>query len=133
MARLTLAATIPVPAAGTYTTATIEVGDDADLTFFSIFDYGSGGTTFKTFWQTSLDGGTTWMDVASHAFATTDAAKASSVSARAALTTPVTPGDGVLADNTSVDGVIGDKVRAKYIVAGTYVASTIALYVQTKD
>lgn len=91
----------------------------------SIFDYGSGGTTAKVFVQTSLDGGTTWFDVVSQAFATTDASKVSAVStAIAPASQAFAPGDAALTDNTVVQGVLGDRIRAKLVTVGTYAGST---------
>ncbi len=134
MARDTLIDSIAVPAAGTYTTPWLTgLGEVEDILAEVILDWGSGGTTIKVFLQTSIDGGVTAIDIACFAFATADASKVLSVDARAAVTTPVTPSDGTLADNTVVNGIIGDRVRFKYIVAGTYAASTLSAHVQTKD
>lgn len=87
--------------------------------------YGSGGTTCKVYLQTSVDGGETPIDVACHAFGTADARKVSSVSRYAARGEAV-PSDAALADDTELDGVIGDRIRIKYVVAGTdYAATTL--------
>lgn len=91
----------------------------------SIFDYGSGGTTAKAWLQTSLDNGTTWVDIASHAFTTADLTKVSVLSPGIAPASQAfAPGDGALADNTVVNGVVGDRVRVKVITTGTYGGST---------
>lgn len=89
--------------------------------------YSSGGTTCKVYVQTSLDGGTTWIDVACLAFATATATKVSAVRTSIALAAATVPTDGTLADDTIVDGLYGDRVRVKVIVVGTYVASTLAV------
>ncbi len=89
------------------------------------FTYGSGGTTAKFFLQTSFDGGTTWMDVVN--FAHTTASLNRSVSLNIGTGTAIsTLSDGTLADNTKVEGIMGDRLRLKYIVAGTYGGSTTA-------
>lgn len=83
-----------------------------------------GGTTVKVYLQTSLDGGVTWIDVACHAFTTSTASKVSAVRASVALAAGVTPGDGALTDNTILDGLMGDRIRAKAVVAGTYTGAS---------
>lgn len=91
----------------------------------SVFDYGSGGTTAKAWLQTSLDNGATWVDVASHAFTTADATKVSILSANVAPASQAfAPSDGALADNTVVNGALGDRYRVKVITTGTYGGST---------
>jgi hypothetical protein len=40
-------------------------------------------------------------------------------------TTQVPPGDGALGDDTTVDGVLGDRLRAKVVSVGTYAGSTV--------
>jgi hypothetical protein len=66
--------------------------------------YGSGGTTVKAYLQTSLDQGTTPIDIACFTFTTASAVKARNLSALTAKTTDVTPSDAALTDDTSVDG-----------------------------
>ena len=87
--------------------------------------YGSGGTTIKAYLQTSLDGGTTPIDVACFTFTTASAVKVRNLSSLVSKTTDVTPTDGALTDDTSVDGVIGDMFRFKVVSAGTYAGSTV--------
>ncbi len=90
----------------------------------SDFDYGANGTTVKVYLQTSLDGGDKWVDVAVHAFATTDLRKVSAVSRNVARAEVVAT-DGTLSDDTELDGVLGDRIRIKYIVvAGSAYTST---------
>lgn len=90
----------------------------------AVFAYGSGGTTAKFWVQTSLDGGTTWIDVMSFAFLLASATKMSAVVVTTALAAAVTPSDGALADNTILSGVLGDQVRVKYTTTGTYAGGT---------
>jgi hypothetical protein len=88
------------------------------------FSYGSGGTTCKVYVQTTLDQGDTWIDVACAAFTTSSATKVLNLSGLTAKTTAATPGDGALADDTAVDGIIGDRWRVKVTSTGTYAGST---------
>ena len=88
------------------------------------FAYGSGGTTAKVYVQTSLDQGTTWIDVYCATFTTSSAVKVVNLSALTAKTTAATPTDGALTDDTAVDGIIGDRFRVKVTTTGTYAGST---------
>ncbi len=97
-----------------------ELSVEANLT------YGSGGTTVKVWIQTSLDAGSNWIDVMSFAFTTSSLRKIHTVvmPAVVATRTNVTPTDGSLADNTILDGVLGDRLQAKITTTGTYAGST---------
>jgi hypothetical protein len=88
------------------------------------FVYGSGGTTVKAYLQTSFDGGTTWDDIACWALAISAATKRWNFSALTPVTTPITPTDGAMADNTAQDGILGDRVRLKVVTVGTYGGNT---------
>lgn len=89
------------------------------------FDYGSGGTTAKAWFQTSFDGGVTWHDLACFAFATADARKLANV-----VSNPATPAavaaatDATLADDTVKNGPMGDQFRVKLTTTGTYAGAT---------
>jgi len=91
--------------------------------------YGSGGTTIKAWIQTSLDGGLTWFDVANMAFTTASASKIVGISAYAGTvlaSSAVGVGtDAGLADNTVIQGVLGDRFRMKLTTTGTYAGNTI--------
>lgn len=133
MARIRLYSTLAIPAAGTTVTAArTGLSGAAYLLMQAAFDYGSGGTLAKAYVQTSLDGGASWIDIACFAFATSDATRLMKVMAVGSVTNPVTPTDGSLADNTVLDGVIGDRIRGKLVVVGTYAASTLDLAVEAK-
>lgn len=93
------------------------------LALQAVFTYGSGGTTCKAWVQTSLDGGTTWFDIASFAFTTASATRMYNLT-DAAVTAIATPGDAALADNTSVNGFLGPLFRVKITSTGTYAGST---------
>lgn len=88
------------------------------------FAYGSGGTTCKLYVQTSLDQGSTWIDVACVALTTASATKVINLSGLTAKTTAATPTDGSLTDDTCVDGILGDRWRVKITSVGTYASST---------
>jgi hypothetical protein len=88
------------------------------------FAYGSAGTTCKAYVQTSLDQGSTWIDVACATFTTASATKVINLSGLTPKTTAATPSDGALTDDTCLDGVLGDRWRAKVTSTGTYAGST---------
>lgn len=88
------------------------------------FTYGSGGTNATAYVQTSLDRGTTWIDIMSFQFTTASGNKISKVSTGIALAAATVPGDAALTANTIVDGLIGDRFRLKYTTTGTYGGST---------
>lgn len=84
------------------------------------FNYGSsGGTSIKVVFETSLDQGVTWLEVARVAFATSSEENVVNLSGLTPKTTILTPG--VLSDDTAVDGILGDRFRARIITVGTYV------------
>jgi hypothetical protein len=91
------------------------------------FAYGSGGTNCKIYVQTSLDQGTTWIDVICATFTTASANKAFNLSGLTPKTMAVTPSDGALADDTAVDGILGDRWRAKITSTGTYANTNVAV------
>jgi hypothetical protein len=106
------------------TVALAKGGAPSNLTIQGNFVYGSGGTSADAWVQTSLDGGVTWADIANFHFTTASARFIYNLSALTPKTTEVTPTDGTLAANTSVDGVIGPMFRVKSTTVGTYAAST---------
>lgn len=88
------------------------------------FLYGSGGTATKVYVQTSLDNGTTWTDVICLTFTTAAGNKVGAVNASVAAPSPAAPTDGTLADNTTLNGILGDRLRVKVITTGTYAGAT---------
>jgi len=107
--------------AGTYTSDAISIPMGASVIMTqAAFVRGGGGTTCDVFIQTSVDNGTSWIDIMQFAFATTTVTKISGVRPYIALAANVTPGDGGLSDNTILDGCIGDRLRVKTVVVGTY-------------
>ncbi|MFC3071492.1 hypothetical protein [Shinella pollutisoli] len=83
--------------------------------------YGSGGTACVVVVQTSLDQGQSWIDVARFDFAQASAKKIASVSAMvAAAPAPVA----ALGAEGKLDGILGDRLRAKVTSSGTYGGNT---------
>jgi hypothetical protein len=87
--------------------------------------YGSGGTTVRAYIQTSLDQGVTPIDIACVLFGTSGEAAVLNFSALTPRTAQYQPTDGALADDTAVDGILGDRFRLKVVSTGTYAGSTI--------
>lgn len=122
---------IPAAVAGAVsaTQFQIEPGDLRNLLLEAQFLYGSGGTSVDAWVQSSVDGGASWYDIANFHFTTAAAKKMANISMATPVTTFDTPGDGTLAANTVQDGTIGDKLRLKYTIVGTYAgASSLAIY-----
>lgn len=90
------------------------------LSLQGTFTYGSSGTSVDAYVQTSFDAGVSWMDIAEFHFLTATAIRLYNLSALTAVTSIATPGDGALANNTSVDGFIGSLLRVKYKSSGIY-------------
>ncbi|RVD44207.1 hypothetical protein EN742_02970 [Mesorhizobium sp. M4A.F.Ca.ET.020.02.1.1] len=87
--------------------------------------YGSGGTAIKAYVQCSADQGTTWYDVACIVFGVAGEVALLNLSALTPKTTAVVPGDGALADDTAVDGLLTDRMRLKLVSTGTYAGQTV--------
>lgn len=126
LAPLTIAAAVgPL-----FTTPVTKLAGMDYLGVMAVFLYGAGGTTVKAWIQTSFDGGTLWVDVINFPFATSasklTAAVSTNITAGAA---PVAVTDGTAADSAVVNGVLGDRVRVKYLTTGTYTGATsLAVY-----
>lgn len=86
---------------------------------------GTGGSKINVYIQTSLDQGQSWIDIANVAFTNTSGVEVVNLSALDKIATPVAPTDGSLADNTTVDGILGDQLRAKVVSTGTYTGATL--------
>lgn len=99
------------------------VGRIESLTLQAVITVAGGGTTAKAWVQTSLDGGVTWVDIASFAFTTSTATRVYHLTP-AAVTSIATPTDGSLADNTAVNGLLGDRFRVKLTTTGTYTGAS---------
>lgn len=86
------------------------------------FTYGSGGTSVKIAIETTFDQGQTWIEVARFAFTTASAEKLFNLSALTPKLSAVTPA--AQSDDAALDGILGDRWRAKKIVVGTYAGNT---------
>ena len=94
----------------------------AAVTLQANFTYGtSGGTSVKVDIETSLDG-TSWIPIARFAFTTASAEKLFNLSGLTPKTTVVVPV--TLSDDTCLDGILGDRLRAKITSTGTYSGNT---------
>lgn len=89
-------------------------------TILARFSWGSGGTSAKAYVQVTPDNGVTWIDIACFAFGTSSSTRVINLSGLTPKTTPLTPSDGALADDTFVDGVLGSAMRVKLATVGTY-------------
>lgn len=87
--------------------------------------YGSGGGTINVYLQTSLDQGVTPIDIACFSFVTASDVKVRNLSVSDSELYDVTPTDGALAEDSSVDNILGDRFRLKIVSTGTYATSTI--------
>jgi hypothetical protein len=96
------------------------------------FGYGSGGTSVTAYVQTSADGGTTWYDVAAFEFTTSSAVKLFNLRAQTPVTSIATPTSGALTANTSVDGLLGDRLRVLWASVGTYSTTTLTISAITR-
>lgn len=100
--------------------------DDLDgmlsATIQANFTYGSGGTTVRLMIETSLDQGTTWIEVWRALFGTASEENVINLSALTPKTSPVTPA--ALSDDTCLDGIFGPRWRAKITSTGTYAGNT---------
>ena len=85
----------------------------------------SGGTTCKAWVQTSLDQGQTWVDIFCAAFTTAAGIKIVNLSGLTPRTTMLAPTDAGLADDTVVDGVLGDRLRLKINSTGTFGSGSV--------
>jgi hypothetical protein len=118
-----LNATLAAAVTADVTAGVFEIGRAESLTLHGVITVAGGGTTAKAWVQTSIDGGSTWMDIANFAFTTSTATRAYHLTA-AAVTSVATPGDAALADNTAVNGFLGNVVRVKLTTTGTYTGAS---------
>lgn len=102
----------------------------SSVTFQGNFTWGSGGTSVDAYVQTSIDGMSTWQDVAHFSYAGVSLRNILSVSSTPSVVAAVVGIDaGVpgtpLAVNTAAGGIFGNYWRVKYVVVGTYAGGTI--------
>lgn len=89
------------------------------------FQYGSGGTLCKVYFQTSFDQEQIPIDISCIVFGLASEVEFINLSALTPKATQTQPTDGSLADDTAIDGVLGDRLRIKVISTGTYATSTL--------
>lgn len=112
---------------------TISVPKHTEAIFEGIFVYGSGGTTAKVWVQTSVDGGTTWFDIANLAFLLASLKSVNKVTSLTAVAANYPPTDATLADSTIKDGLLGNLYRTKMTTTGTYAGATnVTVYAYTR-
>lgn len=87
------------------------------------FTYGSAGTTFSAWVQTSIDGAT-WIDVYNCSGTTASVTNVVNLSSLTPVTTAYVPTDGTLTANTAKDGIIANWWRVKVTTTGTYAGGT---------
>ncbi len=117
--------TFNVTIAGTYTGDWVEDLEGCLSLLTQLrFVYGSGGTSVVAYLQTSVDDGTTPVDMASVLFGTASENAVHNFCAQTPKTTQVNPSDGAMTNDTAVDGIVGDRFRVKITVTGTYAGST---------
>lgn len=127
-----LSATLAAAVTADVTAGVFMLGRVESLTLHAIVTVAGGGTTAKAWVQTSIDGGTTWVDIANFALTTSTAARMYHLTP-VAVTSIATPTDGTLADNTAVNGLLGDRVRVKLTTTGTYTgASSFVIHALAK-
>lgn len=108
--------------------AMVSVDKYRGVTIQAAFTYvASAATSATAYVQTTLDGGTTWVDIVCFSFTTASATKIANLRRTTPVTTLATPTDGALTANTSVDGILGDQLRVKWASVGTYGAGTTLL------
>jgi hypothetical protein len=124
-----------VPAAGTVIQElTLNTKKKDYIAIQSALTYGAAGTSIKVFLQTTIDDGVTWRDVSCNAFLLVSANKLSVLNMFIAPATQSAPAsDGALADDTVVNGTMGDKWRLKIVIVGTYTTSTLRVDVSVQS
>jgi hypothetical protein len=125
MANLLNVALTAAVAPGTATNPVPVNAQPRSVTIQANFTYGSGGTSVTAYVQTSLDLGSTWIDIACFSFTTSSARKVFNLTSRTPQTTELTPTDGSMTADTSQDGLLGSKFRVKYGSVGTYAGGTV--------
>lgn len=103
--------------------------DTSEVIIQSNFDYGSGGTDFEAEVSTSLDGGTTWVEVYVHAGTTADERKVVVLKSAAVA---AYDGTTAVADDALKDGIIGTLWRCRVTTNGTYASTTFRVDIIAK-
>jgi hypothetical protein len=116
---------ITIAVAGLVLTPVVDLDGLTAITLQVRFAPVSGGTTCKAWVQTSLDQGQTWADIFCAAFTTAAGFKIVTLSGLTPRTTVLAPTDAGLADDTVVDGVLGDRLRLKITSTGTFGSGSV--------
>lgn len=82
------------------------------------FVAGSGGTNCAVVIETSINQGTTWIEVYRALFTTSNGNRVVNLSALTPVTSPYAPA--ALSNDTVKDGILGDRLRSKVTSTGTY-------------
>lgn len=86
--------------------------------------YGSGGSSFKAWVQTSLDNGENWQDVCCFAGTTASFVKEFNISGLTPVTTAYTPTQAAMSDDSAKDGIVGSQWRCVISTSGAAYANT---------
>lgn len=100
------------------------------LTIMAAFTWGSGGTSVQLDIETALGEGAAWLPLARFDFSTSSATKILTVSGLTPRLSALT--SATLSANTAVDGLIGDRLRARLTTVGTYVSTLLDVRVQAR-
>lgn len=115
-------------------TAVTNIANARSVGLHCNFTYGSGGTSAIVYVQTSFDGGSTWVDIASFDHATTSLRRVYNLTVSTPVTTVYTALDGTITANTAKDGLLGSQLRVKFTSVGTYAGSTtMAVHAVVKE
>lgn len=92
-----------------------------------MFAYGSGGGVkgLKAYLRTSLDQGQTWIDIACVTFGTASKTTLLNLSGLTPVTSETAPTDGTLADDTVLDGILGDRLQLRLISTAAYAGPSV--------
>ena len=123
---------VAIPAAGTYTAAVFSLGElfsgaRGSVLLQGKMANGASGTEVDAYVQSTADNGVTWYDVVCFKFNTGNKTRLVNLRTSTAVATLATPTDGALTVDTSVDGLVGDVLRVKYVVTGNYSAGQVTV------
>ncbi len=111
-------------------TAVEGFGGSSSITVQVAATIGSAGTAINVYIQTSLDQGTSWIDIMAFNFTNTTKTVVATVDARKSITTPYAPTNGSLTPDTVKEGVLGDRLRFVAKSTGVYSNTTVAIRAQ---
>lgn len=100
-------------------------------TLQAVFTYGSGGTSIDAYVQSSLDGGSTWFDVANFHFTTSNATAGFNLQSDTSVTSQATLTNGAMSANTCQDGLLGIGLQVFWQSVGTYADTSLVITAET--